>query len=82
MKAHLLDSAVPLKEGPDYIGLCGEVVKNSRYGYLFDEIGMGESAMHSLPLKGICKQCRLALYAKPSIGRYLYGFTEMREGVE
>ena len=73
MKAHLLDSAVPLTAGESYTALCGAVVKRSLWAYMWDEAEMGSA---NLPLRGTCRICRNAIYDKQKTERYVYGIID------
>src|ERR1039458_9458782 len=67
MKAHLLSSDEPLKEGQDHSALCGQVVKKAQFVFFFDSDKF-ESFLEMLSPLRFCSKCaRVEI-----VGRYIY----------
>ena len=67
MKAHLLDSLDPLKEGSDLLANCLTPVPNAQFVFLWDNDNYPEFL--SVSMTRICRQCAQSALK----GRYVYG---------
>ena len=68
MRAHLIDTDNPLKEGSDVQALCGELVKNVIFVYSFDS-QIAPELVSGLNTLNTCKNC----YRIELTKRYIYG---------
>jgi len=79
MKAHLLDSDEPLKEGTKVVAKCGAEIPNIAFVYFFDstrdEHGSFKYAINSLTT---CMNCIARVFERPS-KRYVYGLAQAQE---
>jgi hypothetical protein len=73
MKAHLIDSAEPLKEGISYLALCGECVPRVRFVFFWD--GDELDFYPEIHTRGVCAKCRDV----QSHERYVYGIVNGQE---
>ena len=71
MKAHLLSSDEPLKEGQDHSVLCGQVVKKAQFVFFFDSDKF-ESFLEMLSPLRFCSKCARSEISK----RYVYAMIE------
>ena len=69
MKAHLISSDEPLKEGKKYYAVCDTEVENAEFRFFFrDDVWEFSLALNNV---NTCKQCREA--QRYLTGRYVYG---------
>jgi len=79
MKAHLVQSAEPLKEGEDRQVLCGRTVVKSQFPFIWDEMSMGQLNLSSLRC---CRSCIESLDDRNCRELYVYGVVEGQESME
>jgi hypothetical protein len=72
MKAHLLDSDDPLREGLTYKALCGKEVKDSSFVFMFDVDAESCNFYDSLNKLNTCGKCLDITIEK----RYVYGVVQ------
>ena len=75
IKTHLADSAEPLKEGVSLTAICGAVVPDAAFVFMWDDVVDIDLLLASL--KGCCRQCTREFPNRT--GCYLYG---IRSGEE
>jgi hypothetical protein len=68
MKAHLIDTAEPLKEGSDVEAICGELVRNVVFAYMFDSV-LAPEFVTGMNTINTCRTC----YRIPLNKQYVYG---------
>jgi len=72
MKAHLLDSDDPLREGLEYIALCGKRVPDSSFVFMLDVDAESCNFYDSLNSLNTCPKCLNVEIEK----RYVYGIRQ------
>jgi hypothetical protein len=77
IKTHLKQPDEPLKEGQNYFSLCGDVVPQAAFVFMWDEIAMGAMGGLDMSLR-LCRRCREMELTK----RYIYGIRAAGEQVE
>lgn len=75
MKTHLADSSVPLKEGSELTAICGAVIKDAAFVFMWDDAEILTSISGYLRLSASCRKCK----ATPKSGRYIYGIVHGEE---
>jgi hypothetical protein len=73
-KTHLTHSPSPLPQGKATQALCGEVIPEAQFAFLWDETAMGAGIGESLNSLRVCGKCVKAA-EKTSLGTYIYGLT-------
>jgi len=68
MKAHIFQSAAPIKEGEDLIALCGVLVKNCVWAYAWDA-NLAPEFVTGLTTLNTCNGCYRSFLSE----RYIYG---------
>jgi len=68
IKAHIADSAIPIKEGSDVTAICGEVVHNTVFAYMFDA-ALAPEFITGMSTINTCRRC----YRIPLTKQYIYG---------
>ena len=76
MKAHLLDSEVPLIEGQTYTAICGAEVSQAVFVYMFNT-DHAEEFLGALSSINTCKKC----YQLEIEKRYVYGILPGQEAM-
>lgn len=74
MKAHLLDSDIPILEGSTVTANCGKMVPNVKAVFMFD-YEFGQSATFNVFL--VCSACQEIEGSKR--GHYIYGILNGQE---
>jgi hypothetical protein len=76
IKTHLADSEVPLKEGSKLLAICGALVPDAAFVFMWDETGIKNSDFTvMLGRLGMCGHCA----KRQATQRYIYG---IRSGEE
>ena len=68
MKAHIANSPEPLREGSDIQAICGHLVKNVVFAYMFDT-GIAPEFLGGMTTINTCKDC----FRIPLSNQYVYG---------
>ncbi len=68
MKAHIAESAEPLREGSTITAICGEKVHNVVFAYMFDA-QIAPEFVTGMNMLNTCKAC----YRIPLTSQYIYG---------
>lgn len=76
MKTHLADSSVPLKEGSELTAICGAVIKDAAFVFMWDDLTVNVRAFSGVTwVKGLCSQCKKIQVKQ----RYIYGIASGEE---
>lgn len=77
MKAHIITSAEPLKEGASYEAQCGAPIGKARFVFTLDTDIAKNGAQQPVTFNALlcCAKC----LGNVGSGRYLYGLIEVRE---
>ena len=73
MKAHLLDTPDPVKEGSDLLANCLTKIPNAKFVFLWDNENYPEFL--SVSMTRVCKVCAQSALK----GRYVYGVVPGQE---
>jgi hypothetical protein len=75
IKTHLADSAEPLKEGSKLLAICGAIIPDAAFVFMWDDAEVMTSISGFLRLSASCRKCKLL----PKTGRYQYGICSGEE---
>jgi hypothetical protein len=77
VKTHLADSEVPLKEGSKLLAICGAIVPDAAFVFMWDETANGVRAS-DIEMSGLLSQCSRCKKIRLT-QRYLYGIVSGQE---
>lgn len=74
MKTHLADSSAPLKEGSELTAICGAVIANAVFVFMWDgDIVGGNGTEVAAAISSAIGMCRKCVKTEKELDRYIYG---------